>query len=171
MSSTDTATATAPPPCAHRTPEQWVAGFAEGWRSPTGPDAFVEHFRQLLSPDIRLIQPQLPTVVGHDAFAEEFVRPLFALMPDLHGEVERWASRDDGLYIELTLSGTLAGRPISWRACDRLILRDGVAVERESYFDSLPLLVAVATTPRAWPRYARLRAARLFNRLTRRTAR
>jgi ketosteroid isomerase-like protein len=169
MSSTDTATA--PPPSAHRTPEQWVAGFAEGWRSPAGPDAFVEHFRPLLAPDIRLIQPQVPTVVGQRAFAEEFVRPLFALMPDLHGEVERWAARDDGLYIELTLRGTLAGRPISWRACDRLILRDGVAVERESYFDSLPLLVAVATTPRAWPRYARLRAARLFNRLTRRAGR
>jgi hypothetical protein len=170
MSSTDTMTAP-PPSSSHRTAEEWVAGFAQGWRAPAGPDAFVEHFRPLLSPDIRLIQPQLPTVVGQRAFAEEFVRPLFALMPDLRGEVERWASRDDGLYIELTLSGTLAGRPVSWRACDRLILRDGVAVERESYFDSLPLLVAVATTPRAWPRYARLRAARLFNRLTRRTAR
>jgi ketosteroid isomerase-like protein len=166
-----TGTATAPSPTAHRTAEEWVAGFAEGWRAPTGPDAFVEHFRALLAPDIRLIQPQLPTVVGHRAFAEEFVGPLFALIPDLHGEVERWAAREDGIYIELTLRGTLAGRPLSWRACDRLILSDGVAVERESYFDSLPLLAAVATTPRAWPRYGRLRATRLFNRLTRRTAR
>ena len=124
-----TGTATAPSPTAHRTAEEWVAGFAEGWRAPTGPDAFVEHFRALLAPDIRLIQPQLPTVVGHRAFAEEFVAPLFALIPDLHGEVERWAAREDGLYIELTLSGTLAGRPLSWRACDRLILCDGVAVD------------------------------------------
>jgi ketosteroid isomerase-like protein len=166
-----TGTATAPPPSAQRTAEEWVAGFAEGWRAPSGPDAFVAHFRPLLAPDIRLIQPQVPTVVGHRAFAEEFVRPLFALIPDLHGEVERWAARKDGLYIELTLSGTLAGRPLSWRACDRLILRDGMAVERESYFDSLPLLLAVATTPRVWPRYVRLRAARVFNHLIRRTAR
>ena len=166
-----TGTATAPPPAQQHTAEEWVAGFAEGWRAPTSPEAFVEHFRRLLAPDVRLIQPQLPTVVGHEAFAEEFVQPLFALIPDLHGEVERWAAREDGLFIELMLSGTLAGRPLSWRACDRLILRDGVAVERESYFDSLPLILAVASTPRAWPRYARLRAARLFNGLTGRTAR
>src|SRR4051812_11439655 len=124
-----TGTATAPPPSSQLTAEQWVAGFAEGWRAPSGADAFVAHFRPLLAPDIRLIQPQLPTVVGQRAFAEDFVAPLFALIPDLHGEVERWAARGDGVYIELTLSGTLAGRPLSWRACDRLILRDGIAVE------------------------------------------
>ena len=72
--------------------ETWVASFAEGWRAPTGPDAFAEHFYKLLAPDVLLIQPQLPTVVGHDAFKEQFVKPVFALIPDLHGEVERWAA-------------------------------------------------------------------------------
>jgi len=35
--------------------EAWVAGFVEGWRAPTGPDAFAAHFRPMLAPDVRLI--------------------------------------------------------------------------------------------------------------------
>jgi ketosteroid isomerase-like protein len=169
VTATDTTTTTASPPdgSAH----EWVAGFAEGWRAPSGPDAFAAHFRRLLGSEIRLIQPQLPTVVGHRAFEEQFVRPLFALIPDLHGEVERWAAREETLYIELTLHGTLAGRPLSWRVCDRVTLRDGVAVERESYFDPAPLIAAVAKTPRAWPLFLRLQARRLTNILTRRSER
>jgi hypothetical protein len=149
-----------------RSPEEWVAGFAEGWRAPGGPDAFVAHFRALLADDVRLIQPQLPTIVGFDAFERRFVRPLFALIPDLHGDVERWAARDDALYVELTLRGTLGRRALAWRACDRIVLRDGLAVERESYYDPTPLLAALARAPRSWPRFVRLRAASLSGRLT-----
>jgi ketosteroid isomerase-like protein len=122
----------------------------------------------MLAPEIRLIQPQLPTLVGHQAFREQFVEPLFGLIPDLHGEVERWASRGDTLYIELTLRGTLGRRPLSWRVCDRITLRDGRAVERESYFDPSPLLAAVLRTPRAWPRFLRLRTSVFAANLTRR---
>jgi ketosteroid isomerase-like protein len=141
--------------------ERWAAGFIEGWRAPAGPEAFAQHFRPMLAPDVRLISPQLPTLTGLRAFEEEFVRPLFALFPDVRGEVERWASQGDVLYIEMTLRGTLAGRPVSWRLCDRVTLRDGLAVERESYFDPGPLLAAVARTPRAWPIFLRLQARRL----------
>jgi ketosteroid isomerase-like protein len=140
----------------------WVDGFAAGWRAPSSPEAFAAHFRSLLAPDVRLIQPQLPALQGHRAFEEDFVKPLFALIPDLHGEVERWGSRGDTLYIEMTLLGTLAGRQLSWRVCDRLTLRDGVAVERESYFDPSHLLAALARTPRAWPAFLRLRTRSLL---------
>ena len=153
------------------TAETWVAGFAEGWRAPHSPDAFVEHFRDLLAVDVRLIQPQWPTVTGHRAFEEQFVKPLFTLIPDLHGDVERWAARGNAIYIELTLRGTLAGRPLSWRVCDRITLRDGVAVERESYFDPAPLIRAIAMTPRAWPQFLRLRAGSLINHLATRRER
>ena len=165
MSATDTSTASA----ANTSAQGWVEGFTEGWRAPEGPEAFSAHFRELLASDVRLIQPQLPTVVGHRAFEEQFVKPLFALIPDLRGDVERWAASADTLYIELTLRGKLAGRPLSWRVCDRITLRDGVAVERESYFDPSPLIVAVATTPRAWPQFLRLQLRRLVNHLPRRT--
>jgi ketosteroid isomerase-like protein len=150
---------------------RWVEGFAEGWRSPAGPEAFVEHVHPMLADDVRLIQPQLPTVVGRRAFAEQFVGPLFGLVGGIRGEVERWAAAGDTLYIELTLRGRLGRRPVAWRTCDRVTLRDGVAVERESYFDPLPLLAAVARSPRTWPRFLalRLRAAGLSNPRRRRT--
>jgi SnoaL-like domain len=125
----------------------------------------------VLAEDIRLIQPQLPTLVGRRAFEQRFVRPVFALIGDLHGEVERWAARGETIYIELVLSGTLAGRPVSWRVCDRVTLRGEVAVERESYFDPTPLVRAIATRPRAWPRYLRARASTLIEHPTRRNRR
>jgi len=151
--------------------EDWVAGFADGWRTPSGPEAFASHFRGMLAADVRLIQPQLPTIVGYRGFEEQFVKPLFTLIPDLHADVERWASRGETLYIELTLRGTLAGRSLQWRACDRITLRDGIAVERESYFDPAPLIRAVAMTPRAWPQFLRLQARRLADNLSRRSRR
>src|SRR5215211_3849657 len=135
--------------------QAWILAFAEGWRAPANADTFADHFQSWFDPQIRLIQPQLPTLVGHRAFRERFARPLFALIPDLAGDVERFAVGADCAYIELTLRGTLGGRPIAWRVCDRASLRDGQVVERESYFDPLPLLRAILTRPRAWPALAR----------------
>lgn len=162
---------TAAPIAPEQTAQAWVEGFAAGWRKPGSPDAFAAHFRRMLAPEIRLIQPQLPTLAGHRAFEEGFVKPLFALIPDLHGEVERWGSRGDSLYIELTLRGTLGGRPLSWRACDRVTLRDGLAIERESYFDPSPILRAVALAPRAWPRFLRVQGRAVLTNLSRRRKR
>jgi hypothetical protein len=153
---------------AHATAQAWVEGFTQGWRSPRGPDAFAAHFLPMLAADIRLIQPHLPTVVGHRAFEQQFVGPLFQLLPDIHGEVERWGARDDTLYIEMTLRATLGGRQVSWRVCDRVTLQGGLAVERESYFDPSPILIAVAKAPRAWPRFMRLQLQSAIAKLTRR---
>jgi SnoaL-like domain len=133
----------------------WVVAFAEGWQAPDSADAFADHFQPWFDPQIRLIQPQLPNLVGHHDFRERFARPLFALIPDLHGQVERFAIRADCAYIEMTLRGTLGGRRIAWRVCDRASLREGLVVERESYFDPTPLLRAILTRPRAWPALAR----------------
>jgi hypothetical protein len=119
----------------------------------------------------RLDRPGSPRTSArcwHAAFEEQFVKPVFALIPDLHADVERWAASGETLYIELTLRGTLAGRSLSWRACDRVTLRDGMAVERESYFDPSPLIAAVAMTPRVWPKLLHLQVRNLANNLSRR---
>jgi ketosteroid isomerase-like protein len=168
LSTTTIATMAPPGADASSAAERWVAGFIEGWRAPGGPEAFAAHFRPMLAPGVRLIQPQLPEAIGIQAFEDEFVRPLFSLLPDIHGEVERWAARGDSLDIEMTLRATLAGRPLSWRVCDRVTLADGVAVERESYFDPAPLVAAIARSPRAWPAFARLKLRRPSTRLTKR---
>jgi ketosteroid isomerase-like protein len=151
--------------------QAWVLALAHGWLAPANADAFADHFQPWFDPNIRLRQPLLPTLVGHQAFRERFARPLFALIPDLHGQVERSAIGADCAYVELTLRGTLGRRPITWRVCDRATLRDGVVVERESYFDPLPLLRAVLTHPRAWPALARTQMRRRPHRATRRNER
>jgi SnoaL-like domain len=142
--------------------ERWVSEFIEGWRAPKSADAFADHFERVCTPDVRMIQPQMPTLVGREAFRERFARPSFALIPDLHAVVHDWAASGEVILISFTLSGTLGGKPISWPCVDRVILRDGLASERRAYFDPTPLLRAVATRPRAWPAFARIQLARLL---------
>ncbi len=138
----------------------WAEAFARAWRTPIDADRFADAFLPWMHPDIRLVQPQVPTVVGHTAFRERFVRPLFALMPDLHGTVEGWAHQDNTIYIELRLEGTLGRRAVTLRTCDRVTLgEDGRATERLAHLDPTPLLWAVALTPRAWPALIRQRLA------------
>lgn len=146
----------------------WVAAFEEGWRAPADADRFADHFEPWLDPDVRLVQPQMPVVTGHHAFREQFVRPLFGLIPDLHGTVEGWAARGDAIYIELRLAGTIGKRPVTMRTVDRVTLRNGRAIERVAHLDPSPLLTAVALTPRTWPRMARLQLRNLL--ATRRSA-
>jgi ketosteroid isomerase-like protein len=140
---------------APREAHAWVRAFEEGWRAPASADAFCDHFEAWLSPEVRLIQPMGRPVIGHRAFREHFARPLFELIPDLRGTVEGWAADGDTVYVELRLDGTVGRRPVTLRTCDRIKLKDGVAVERLAYLDPTPLLAAIAITPRVWPRAIR----------------
>lgn len=139
--------------------ETWVAHFAEGWRSPTDPDSFAAHFERVLDPQVRMIQPQMPDLVGFEQFRSGFVKPLFTLVDGIHGEVQRWAADGDVIYIELTLRGSMGGKPVEFESCDRITLRDGVAIERKAYVDPVPLLATIARRPRAWPAFARYQLA------------
>lgn len=134
-----------------------AAGFAERfasyWQapSPSGLDS-------LLAPDVYLRAPMTPTT--HDlAGAKSAFAHLLGLVPDLTGRVHRWGATEDGLLIEFTLSGRVAGVEISWEAVDRITLRDdGLATARISYFDSAVLARTAALHPRTWPTFLRLRA-------------
>jgi hypothetical protein len=148
--------------------ERWVAGFAEGWRAPAGADGFADHFTQMFTADARLVQPQLPDSIGPRGLREDFARPLFSLIPDLHGEVERWAARGNTIYIDVVLHGTLGGKPITIRSCDRITLDDeGLATERVANADPLEIIQAVLTRPRAWPAFARFQYGAIKRRLRR----
>ncbi|HEY1238725.1 MAG TPA: nuclear transport factor 2 family protein [Solirubrobacterales bacterium] len=133
----------------------WVAMFAEGWANPVDADRFCDHFDPWFDPEVRMIQPNLRPTLGRKAFREEFARPLFDLVPDLHGTVEGWAASGDSVYIELRLDGTVGRRPFTIHTCDRIKLRDGRAYERVAYLDPAPLLKAVAGSPSSWPRFVR----------------
>jgi hypothetical protein len=137
------------------TAANWVAMFAEGWANPVDADTFYRHFEPWMDPDVRMIQPQMKPVVGLRAFREEFVRPLFELVPDLHGTVTNWSSSGDVIYIELRLEGTVGRRRFEMGTCDRITLREGKAIERIAYLDATPLLSAVLRSPRLWWRFVR----------------
>lgn len=133
-------------------PAEFVERFASYWRAPS-----VAGLDALLAPDVRLAAPMTPTTHtladGKRAFAS-----ILALAPDLTADVHRWGPTEDGVLIEFTLSGHAGGGPVSWHAVDRFVLReDGLAAERVSYFDSLPLALTVARRPRAWPAFVRSR--------------
>jgi ketosteroid isomerase-like protein len=145
--------------------EALVEAFAAGWRAPDGAAGLVENFRPLLHEDVRLLQPQIPPLVGLDQFRTGFAEPLFALMPDLHGEVEDWAARGNSIYIVVRLRGTLAGKPFEFRSCDRLTLHDGRIAVREAFMDPSPMVAAALTRPRAWPLFVRMQARTIQRRL------
>jgi ketosteroid isomerase-like protein len=133
----------------------FVERFRTYWRAPS-----VAGLETLLAPDVRLVAPMTPTThtleEGKRAFAG-----ILALTPDLTGEVHHWGASDDGVLIEFTLSGSVAGTPVSWRAVDHIVLGDdGLARERVSYFDSTPLILNVLRHPRAWPAFLRSRLRR-----------
>jgi len=142
--------------------ERWLQGFAEGWAKGAGPAAFIAHFRPMLDPDVLLLGPQLPPLRGLEAFERRFVAPLFALMPDVRAVLGASAVRGETIFAELTITGTLrGGRRVRLRAFDRIALRDGLAVERETCFDPSPLLAALALSPRSWPVFIGLRVRAL----------
>ena len=88
----------------------WVAVFASGWANPVDTDTFCDHFDPWFDPEVRMIQPSIRPTVGRKGFREEFARPLFNLVPDLHGTVENWSATGDVVYIELRLEGTVGRR-------------------------------------------------------------
>lgn len=130
----------------------FVGRFAEFWRAPA-----VERLDTVLAADARLSAPMIPTTQGLDAGKRAFA-DLFALIPDMTAEVHRWGATKDGVLIEFTVQGTAGGAPISWQSVDRFVLdENGLATERVTYFDSLPLALALVRRPRAWPGFVRSR--------------
>ena len=141
---------------AHRA---FVERFTDYWAAPAA-----ERMSELLTDDAVLVQPLSLPMDGLAAAQAEF-RRLFRLVPDLRGEIHRWGGHGDTLFIEFTLSGTVGrNRALSWPVVDQLQLVGERACRRVTYFDTLPLLWAVALTPSAWWPWWRSGAARPWRR-------
>jgi ketosteroid isomerase-like protein len=125
-------------------PADFVRRFDEAW-SRSNADALVE----LLADDVVLRQPLMPELVGKSAAHAAFER-LFRFFPGLTLTVNSWAARGDVVFIDFTLRGDVGGRPITWPAVDRFVLRGGLAAERVSYFDGAKLVGEILKRPRAW---------------------
>ncbi len=115
--------------------DDFARRFAAYWSRPT-----LDGLDALLRPDVRLAAPLTPTTDGL-ADGKQTIGGLLELIPDITGTVHRWGPHADGMFVEFTLSGTLNGEPVSWRAIDSFELDDqGMARERVSYFDPAPIL-------------------------------
>jgi hypothetical protein len=139
--------------------ERFVRSLSEAWRSPS-PAGLMEGVRPLFAPTVLLTQPLLPSTTGLQGFERGFA-VLSALVSDLRGRVVNWAAIGEVVYVEFELTGMVGHRHLRLRTCDRIVLHEGVAIERHVFADPTPLLRLLATQPRTWPRavrsYLRLR--------------
>ena len=125
--------------------------FAAAWATPQ-----LERFVALLHPDVRLLQPVTKPIVGRQAAREEFAR-LLAWLPDMRGTVDRTAMHEETLLIAWRLRFALGTAPYELRIVDRIVVAEGLICEREAYYDSLALMIALLRRPSAWPGYWRYR--------------
>lgn len=132
---------------------EWVAEFAERW---AGGRKNLDRFMDLLSPDIRLIAPGLRPTQGWDACHKAFQR-TFEILPDLTAEVTRWSASGDVLFIEMTFAATVGRKKLRWNNVDRLLFREGRAIERVAYFDPSRVRRAFLRSPRGLWQLLRLR--------------
>ena len=131
--------------------ERVVERFAAAWARPN-----LDCFMELLHPDVLLLQPVTRPIRGRDAARAEFAR-LLRWLPDLRGTVDQTAVRGPLALIAWRLAFGLGGRPYELRIVDRLVVSDGLIREREAYYDSLQLMIALLARPRAWSGYWRYR--------------
>jgi ketosteroid isomerase-like protein len=149
--STDVTTA---PTFALASPEMMrrvVEGFTAAWANPR-----LDSFIALLHPDVVLLQPVTKPIIGREAARAEFTR-LLAWLPDLRGVIDHSAIDGNVALIAWRLAFGLGGRPYELRIVDRLVVLDGLIREREAYYDSLALMLALLRRPGAWPGYWRYR--------------
>lgn len=120
--------------------EDFVARFVDFWRPPVD----LRRLPMLVHDDVRLVTAGQPDTVGVDAAIESFGR-VFAVVPDFRVELVRWSASAEHAFLELRLTGTLAGQRLDIPAVDRMLLRDGRIVERVSFFDPTSFQQALAS--------------------------
>ncbi len=140
----------------HPAAADFVERFSAFWSAPD-----VKRLGTVIAEDAKLSAPMVPTTYGLEAGKRAFAE-LFELIENMTAEVHRWGATSDGVLIEFTVRGTVAGAPVSWEAVDRFVLDEaGLATERATYFDPLPLMASVARRPRAWPKFVSSRLKQL----------
>jgi ketosteroid isomerase-like protein len=135
------------------TPAEFIPVFIEGWTR-SQPEDWIDFFRPLVHPDVVVTQPMLPTAIGPEAYMNGF-RNTFDLMRDMAVEVLSTAVSEDAVFIESRVSATIGGRRFSFDVADRFQFRDGLIYRRASYFDPMPIIVAVLLRPWVLPTVVR----------------
>lgn len=137
--------------------ERWVEAFSRLW---AGGRPNAELLVNLLGPEIHLVAPGLRSTRGREAALQAF-RKTFDVLPDLTGVVHRWSASGDVLFLEMTFRATIGGAQVQWHSVDRVLFRDGVAVERVAFFNPLKVRRAFLRNPLGWMQLLRRLITRL----------
>ena len=73
----------------------------------------------------------------------DYLRGIKALIPDLSLEVVNSAVGEGVVFIEYALSGTVAGRAVSWTGIGRFTLKGDRAIDAIGRWDNLDLLAQI----------------------------
>ncbi len=113
--------------------QKFVERFTRVWSAPQP-----EEFAALWAEDGTLLHPGMSQPIGKQEIVD-YVRRIKAVAPDIRLTPRRWASVDEHVFIEWTITASLAGEQLSWDGVDRFTLRGDRAVEGIAWFDTLPL--------------------------------
>jgi SnoaL-like domain len=122
-------------------PEKFVTKFADFWDDPSP-----QRLPELLHPDVVLVQPLAAPMIGIQAAQAEFQR-IWCCLPDLRARVDRWCGHRDLVFIEFRLHARIGGKVSEWPNVNRLVLRDGKAIELVTYFNPLAILPTLLRHP------------------------
>ena len=128
-----------------------IDGFTAAWANPD-----LDRFMALLHPDVAAAARDEAGIHGRDAARAEFAK-LLGWLRDLRGTVDHTAATGNVALIAWRLAFTLGRRPYELRIVDRLVVADGLIREREAYYDSLGLMIALLGRPSGWLGYWRYR--------------
>jgi hypothetical protein len=103
-----------------------------------------------------LVQPLAAPMIGIEAAQAEFQR-IWRCLPDLRAHVDHWCGDADLVFIEFRLRTQIGDTAAEWPNVNRLVLHDGKAIERVTYFDPLAILPTLLRHPSIWWRWWRSR--------------
>ncbi|MCV7169220.1 nuclear transport factor 2 family protein [Mycobacterium manitobense] len=122
----------------------FITRFADFWDAPSP-----ARLPELLHPNVVLRQPLARSTVGITQAQRQFER-FCRCLPGLHARIDHWVADGDDLFIEFTLHADFGRDTLTWPTVNRLVLRDGKAIERVTYFDPLAVLPTLLRHPSVW---------------------
>ena len=116
--------------------------FAKAWAAPS-----LDSLMAPLREDVLLVQPLSGPLHGKAAARAAFSQILYRF-PGLRGETHQGSVGDNGaLFIDWTMIAPVGRRELAIPVIDRFEFIDGAVKRRDAYFDPMPIITAVASSP------------------------
>lgn len=120
--------------------EQFMQHYLDVW-----PSLDADRLDEAIDPEARVHHSGMAEPIRGDD-EPDYVRAIKALMPDIRLEVANWAARDDIVFVEYEMRGTLAGQTLIWTGIGRFKLRGERAIDAIGRWDNLELLAQIDPT-------------------------